>query len=384
MDFTLNEEQQLLKNSVERFVEQDYGFEKRRDIINSPDGFDRGIWTQMADLGWLGLPFSEEDGGFDGTPVETMILMEALGRGLMVEPYLATVVLGGGLIAACGTADQKSAILPNIVAGEMLLAFAYAEPQSRFDPADVITSATKDGSGYLLNGHKAVVFNGGSADKIIISTRTSGDQLDQGGISLFIVDASAAGLKIKSYPTIDGFRAAEIELSDVVANDVLGEIGEAYPAIEAVLDAGIAAIAAEAVGAMQMLHDDTLDYLKTRQQFGQAIGSFQVLQHRMVDIYIELEQARSAAVMATLRLTANDPEARRHALSAAKVQIGQASRFVGQQAVQLHGGIGMTDELRISHYFKRLTMIATQFGSVDYHLDRMANATPQLNQEEKQ
>ena len=381
MDFTLNEEQQLLKNSAERFVEQDYGFERRREIIASPDGFNREVWAQMAELGWLGLPFSEEDGGYDGTPVETMILMEAIGCGLMVEPYLATVVLGGGLIAACGNADQKATILPQLIAGKMLLAFAYAEPQSRFDPADVITTATKDGGGYLLNGHKAVVLNGGSADKIIFSARTSGDQRDQGGISLFIIDADAAGLKIKSYPTIDGLRAAEIELTNVAA-EALGKIDDAYPAIEAVLDAGIAAIAAEAVGAMQVLHDDTLEYLKTRQQFGQAIGSFQVLQHRMVDIYIELEQARSAAVMATLRLTENDPEARCHALSAAKVQIGQASRFVGQNAVQLHGGIGMTDELRISHYFKRLTMITTQFGSVDYHLDRMASATPQTNQEE--
>jgi pimeloyl-CoA dehydrogenase small subunit len=382
MDFTLNEEQQLLKNSAERFVEQDYSFEKRRDIIASPDGFDREVWAQMAELGWLGLPFSEADGGYDGTPVETMILMEALGRGLMVEPYLATVVLGGGLVAALGSADQKSAVLPPLIAGEMQLAFAYAEPQSRFDPADITTTASKDGEGYLLNGHKAVVLNGGSADKIIVSARTSGEQRDQGGISLFVIDAGAAGLKVKSYPTIDGFRAAEVKLSDVSA-EVLGDIDAAYPAIEAVLDAGIAAIAAEAVGAMQILHDDTLEYLKARQQFGQAIGSFQVLQHRMVDIYIELEQARSAAVLATLRLTDNDPEARCHALSAAKVQIGQASRFVGQNAIQLHGGIGMTDELRISHYFKRLTMITGQFGSVDYHLDRMANSTPQINQEDR-
>ncbi|MBT7956328.1 MAG: pimeloyl-CoA dehydrogenase small subunit, partial [Rhodospirillaceae bacterium] len=315
MDFTLNEEQQLLKNSAERFVEQDYSFEKRRDIIASPDGFDREVWAQMAELGWLGLPFSEADGGYDGTPVETMILMEALGRGLMVEPYLATVVLGGGLVAALGSADQKSAVLPPLIAGEMQLAFAYAEPQSRFDPADITTTASKDGEGYLLNGHKAVVLNGGSADKIIVSARTSGEQRDQGGISLFVIDAGAAGLKVKSYPTIDGFRAAEVKLSDVSA-EVLGDIDAAYPAIEAVLDAGIAAIAAEAVGAMQILHDDTLEYLKARQQFGQAIGSFQVLQHRMVDIYIELEQARSAAVLATLRLTDNDPEARCHALSA--------------------------------------------------------------------
>jgi len=381
MDFTLNEEQQLLKNSAERFVEQDYGFEKRREIVASVNGFDPDVWAQMAELGWLGLPFSEEDGGFDGTPVETMIVMEALGRGLMVEPYLATVVLGGGLVAACATADQKAVILPALIAGEIQLAFAYAEPQSRFDAADVTTTATKDGGKYLLNGHKAVVLNGGAADKIAISARTSGGQRDQGGISLFIVDADAAGLGIKSYPTIDGFRAAELELSNVAA-ELLGDIDDAYSAIEAVLDAGIAAIAAEAVGAMQILHDDTLEYLKTLHQFGQAIGSFQVLQHRIVDMYIELEQARSAAVMATLRLTDNDPAARRHALSAAKVQIGQASRFVGQNAVPLHGGIGMTDELRISHYFKRLTIITNQFGSVDYHLDRMANSTPQLNHED--
>ncbi|MAF49597.1 MAG: acyl-CoA dehydrogenase family protein [Rhodospirillales bacterium] len=382
MDFTLSEEQQLLKNSAERYVERDYGFERRRDIIAGADGFGRETWAQMAELGWLGLPFAEEDGGFGGTPVETMVVMEAIGRGLMVEPYLTTVVLAGGLIAACGNADQKSAILPKVASGEMLLAFAYAEPRSRFDPADVETTAAKDGNGYRLNGHKAVVLHGGAADKIIVSARTAGGQRDAAGITLFLVDADAAGLEVLPYPTIDGSQAAEVRLADVASDNVLGDVDTAYPAIDAVLDAGIAAVAAEAVGAMQVLHDDTLDYLKTRRQFGQPIGSFQALQHRIVDMYIELEQARSAAVMATLRIGAADPEIRRHALSAAKVQIGRSSRFIGQNAVQLHGGIGMTDELRVSHYFKRLTVIATQFGNVDFHLDRMANTPTQLKQEE--
>ena len=375
MDFTLGEEQQLLKNSAERFVEQDYGFERRRRIVGSPEGFDRQVWARMAELGWLGLPFAEEDGGFGGTPMEIMVLMEAIGRGLMVEPYLPTVVLGGGLVAACGSAAQKAAILPAVTAGEMMLAFACAEPQSRFDPADVATSATRDGSGYRLDGHKAVVLHGGSADRIIVSARTAGGQRDTDGITLFLVDANTAGLTIRSYPTIDGLRAAEVRLADVNigADAVLGDVDDAYQTIDSVLDAGIAAVAAEAVGAMQVLHDDTLDYLKTRHQFGRPIGSFQVLQHRMVDMYMELEQTRSAAVMATLHLDAADPATRRHTLSAVKVQVGRGGRFVGQQAIQLHGGIGMTDELRVSHYFKRLTMIDTQFGNVDFHLERMGN-----------
>ena len=375
MDFTLSEEQQLLRNSAERFVEQEYGFERRRRIISSPEGYDHHVWAQMAELGWLGLPFAKEDGGFDGTSVEIMVLMEAIGRGLMVEPYLATVVLGGGVVAACGNAAQKAAILPAVAAGEMMLAFAYAEPQSRFDPTDVVTSATRDGGGYRLDGHKAVVLHGGSADRIIVSARTAGGTRDADGISLFLVDADTAGLTILSYPTIDGLRAAEVQLDDVTvsADAVLGDLDGACQTIDAVLDAGIAAVVAEAVGVMQVLHDDTLDYLKTRNQFGRPIGSFQVLQHRMVDMYMELEQTRSAAIMATLRLDPANPASRRYTLSAAKVQVGRGGRFVGQQAIQLHGGIGMTDELRVSHYFKRLTTIDTLFGNVDFHLDRMGN-----------
>ncbi len=373
MDFSLSEEQRLLKESAERFVEKDYPFARRREISEGPDGFDAKMWSTMAELGWLGMPFAEEDGGFGGSPVETMIVMEAIGKGLIVEPFLPTVVLGGGLVSLAGSAEQKKTIIPAVTAGEMRLALAHTEPGARFNLAHVETTAAREGGGFLLGGHKGVVLDGGGADRIIVSARTSGSVRDEAGLTLFVLDRESAGLVIRDYPTVDGLRAAEVELADVAAGtgDVLGPVDGAFPLIEDASERAIAALSAEGVGIMGVLHDDTLEYLKTRQQFGRPIGSFQALQHRMVDMFIEVEQARSMAVMATLRLDEPDADARRRAISAAKVQIGRGGRFVGQQAIQLHGGLGMTDELRISHYFKRLTMIDTQFGNADYHLDRM-------------
>ncbi len=373
MDFTLNEEQQLLKDSAEKFVLQDYDFDKRHDILGNPIGYDPTVWRQMAELGWLGMPFPEENGGFAGSPVETMILMEAIGKGLLVEPYLPGIVLSGGLVSRCGSPEQNAQLIPGLMAGELKLAFAYAEPQSRFNLADVETNAEKQGDKFLLSGHKSVVLHGASADHFIVSARTSGQSRDTNGVTLFIVDAAADGLTIREYPTIDGLRAAEVVLRNISVNQdaVLGNFDSAYPEIELAIDHGIAALCAEAVGAMDALCDATLEYLKTRNQFGTNIGSFQVLQHRMVDMYMELEQSRSMSYMASLKLENEDANKRRKSLSAAKVQIGRSGRFVGQQAVQLHGGMGMTDELMVSHYFKRLTVIDTQFGNVDYHLDKM-------------
>ncbi len=371
MDFSLSSEQQLLADSVDRFVQDVYPFESRRKIAESELGYSKENWAQFAELGWLGMPFSEDDGGFDGTPVETMILMQSFGRGLVCEPFLATVVVGGGLLAAAGSDEQKSALIPDLIGGELQLAFTQAEAQSRYSLSDVATTAVRDGGGWKLNGAKSVVVNGAAADKLIVSARTGGDQRDAEGISLFLVDGDAAGLSRRGYATVDGLRAAEIQLNDVMVDQsaMLGGEGAALPVIEQVTDQAIAALCAEAVGAMQAVTDITNEYLKTRVQFGQPIGRFQVLQHRMVDMFMHCEQSKSMAYMVTLKLD-EGAAARSKAASAAKVQIGQSGRFVGQEAVQLHGGMGMTDELNVGHYFKRLTMIDVMYGNVDHHLKR--------------
>lgn len=372
MDFTLSEEQQLLKDSVERFVREEYEFEKRRKLAKSDEGFSRDHWRKMAELGWLGAGLPEEFGGIGGGAVERMIVMEQIGRGLVLEPYFATVVLGAGLLLEAGSAEQKQALLPRLAAGELMLAFAHAERQARFDLEDVATKAEKSGAAWRLTGEKAVVLHAAAADKLIVSARTSGSRRDQDGISLFVVDKAAKGLSRRDYPTVDGLRASELALDGVEAEAALGEIGKALPVIERVVDQAVAALCAEAVGAMQVLHDVTNEYLKTRVQFGRPIGQFQVLQHRMVDMFMEVEQSRSMMLLATLRLADEDARERARAASAAKVQIGRSGRFVGQQAVQLHGGMGMTDELNVGHYFKRLTMIDMSFGNVDWSLKRFA------------
>ncbi|MBD3649191.1 MAG: acyl-CoA dehydrogenase family protein, partial [Pseudomonadales bacterium] len=351
-----------------------YPFESRQRLISTDDGFSRENWSSFAELGWLALPFSEEAGGFGGTPVETMILMEEFGKGLVVEPYLSTVILAGAFIDQAGTREQKETVLTEIMAGSKLGAFAFVEPQARFNLADVTTTAVADGDGYVIDGFKGVVLGGPSADVLVVPARTSGDQKDEQGITLFLVDANAEGVSRRNYPTIDGHRASEIgfEKVRVGADSAIGEVDGALPLIEKVVDHGILAIGAEAVGGMEILYKTTVDYCKQRDQFGQPIGTFQVLQHRMVDMFMEYEQAKSLLYMAAMKLDeAYDKEARK-AVSALKVQVGKSGRFIGQGAVQLHGGMGMTEELNVGHYFKRLTSIETLFGNVDYHLGKYA------------
>ena len=377
MDFDFTEEQRLLDETVRRLVKDEYGFEKRKGYKASPDGFSRKLWQSYADIGLLGLPFAEEYGGFGGSAVESMIVMESFGRALVLEPYLASVILGAGLVSAAGSAAQKQAILPQVAAGKRMLAFAHGERQSRYALADVETRAERDGSGYVLSGEKGVVLHGDGADQLVVPARSGGSSRDKQGISLFLIERKAAGVAIRGYPTVDGLRAAEIALDQVRvgADALLGAPGEAYGAIEHAVDRAIAALCAEAVGIMEVLNATTLEYLKTRKQFGVPIGSFQVLQHRMADMVLEHEQSKSMAVLAALCADLADARERRRVVSAAKVQIGKSGRFIGQQAIQLHGGIGMTDEYTAGHYFKRLTMIAQSFGDEDYHLDRFAEVT---------
>ena len=375
MDIALSEEQQLLKDSAERFIERDYTFDTRRRIAATEDGFDRGVWRQFADLGWLGLAMPEDHGGLDGSLADTAVLMEALGRGLVVEPYLSTVLLGGGLLRYGGSAAQQAALIPPVIAGETLLAFAFAERQSRYNLANVETTARAANGGYVLDGAKGVVVHGASAHKLIVSARTAGDSRDEAGISLFLVDGAAAGVARRGYPTVDGLHGAEVTLDGVAVSnaDLIGEAGAAFALIERVIDEARAATGAEAVGVMAVLVDATVAYLKNREQFGTPIGSFQVLQHRAVDMFNELELSRALVHRAAAAIASSDDALNRaRAASAAKVQIGRAGKLIGQQAIQLHGGMGMTDELFVSHYFKRLTMLGALFGDADYHLKRFA------------
>ena len=377
MDFDFTDEQRLLDETVRRLVKDEYDIQKRKGYIAAPEGFSRRLWQRYAEIGLLGLPFAESEGGFGGSAVETMIVMESFGRGLAVEPYLATVVLGGGLLSLAGSAVERQAVLPQVAAGKRMLAFAHGERQSRYTLCDVETTARKDGGGYVLDGRKGVVLHGESADTLIVSARSAGASRERRGITLFLVDAKAKGVSVRGYPTVDGLRAAEIALDNVRvgADAVLGAPDEAYPVIEHAVDRAIAALCAEAVGIMEVLNATTLEYLKTRKQFGVPIGSFQALQHRMADMVVEHEQAKSMAVLAALSADLADARERRRVISAAKVQIGKSGRFIGQQAIQLHGGIGMTDEYVAGHYFKRLTMIDQSFGDVDHHLDRFAEVT---------
>jgi len=372
MDFDLTEEQRLLKDSVDRLIADQYAFEQRKKYMAEPAGWGQAIWSQYAEIGLLGLPFEEKLGGFGGGAVETMIVMEAFGRGLVLEPYFATVILGGGLLRRAGNDALRAALVPQIIAGKLKLAFAHIERQSRYDIADVGTSAHKDGDCYVLDGAKSVVLHGDCADKLLVTARTSGGRRDRNGVGLFLVDADAAGVAHRGYPTQDGLRAAEVTLSNVRigADAVLGT--DVLPAVEHVVDEAIAALCAEAVGCMQAMHETTLEYLKTRQQFGRPIGSFQVLQHRSVDMLVALEQARSMAMFSAVMAGEDDPTERRRAIAAAKVQIGRSGRHVGQEAIQLHGGIGMTMEYKVGHYFKRMTMIDMLFGDADAHLETLA------------
>jgi len=376
MNFLYTEEQQMLADTVARFVQAEYGFEARRKRLQASHhqapGFSDALWTQLADLGLFGLNVPEAHGGIGAGPVETMIVMEGLGRGLVLEPFITTGVIAPRLVAAHGSAAQKDRTLGAIATGAMRFSLALLEPQSRFDLDEVATTAERAEGGWVLHGAKAVVLHGDSADKLIVSARTPATAASPAGITLLLVDARAAGVTMTGFPTLDGQRAAEVRLDGVRVEDadVLGEVNRGLPLAEWAVDQGLAALAAEAVGAMDKLTELTCEHLATRRQFGQAIGSFQALQHRAADMRIAVEQARALALMAAARVDSTDAAQRRAAASAAKAMAGRSGRFVGQQATQLHGGMGMTDELACGHYFKRLTAIDMTWGDWEHHVER--------------
>ncbi len=374
MDFSFSEEQTLLRNSISKFLADHYTFEIFKTISRTEPGWRQEYWSRFAELGLLGASLPEAYGGLGGGPVDTMIVMEEFGRSLVVEPFVQTVVVGGNFFVLGGNEAQKSEWLPKIANGETVIAFAFAEPQGRYNFADLTTTAKKQGAGYVVNGHKAVVLGAPWADALLVTARTAGGQRDEKGVTVFVVDKKSKGISTRDYPTIDGLRASEItfENVEVPAANVVGAADGGLALVEHVTDCAIAAHCAEAVGAMKVLLDTTVEYSKTRKQFGVPIGKFQVLQHRMVDMFMNREQSASITLMVTLKLGEGAIE-RKKAASAAKVQIGRAGRFIGQNAVQIHGGMGMTDELNVGHYFKRLTMIDTLYGNVDHHLKRYAS-----------
>ena len=370
MDFSFTEEQSMLRDTVASYLSDNYSFDARRAAIGAEPGWRPAVWKAFADeLGILGASFSEELGGLGGGATENMIVMEEFGKALVVEPYLGTVVIGGGFMKHSGYAGAAD-VIGKIIAGEVTIAFAYAEPQARYTWQDLKTTAKKDGSGWVLNGHKAVVIGAPWASHLIVTARTGGAQRDAQGVSVFLVAKDAKGVTTRDYPTVDGFRASEVTFENVSlgADALIGAEGQSLALVEKVLDDAVAATCAEACGVLRKLHEGTLEYTKQRKQFGVPISSFQVLQHRMVDMFIQLEQSISMTYMATIKLA--DEAERSKAVSAAKVQIGKACKFVGQNAIQLHGGMGMTDEMAIGHYFKRATMIESAFGSTDHHLAR--------------
>jgi len=370
MDIRFTEEQELLRSSVQRLLRDQYDFEARRRILASEDGFSRKHWEAFAELGLLAAPFSEDAGGLGGGSLATMIIMQEFGRHLVVEPFVEAIVVAGGLIEQAGSRVQRRAFLPDIIAGKAIWALAWTERGSRFDLADVTTTARREGKEYVLTGEKTAVIAAPWADYLVVSARTSGRRGDRSGVSLFVVDRRAANLHLQSFKTIDGRRAAEVSLSDV-RGQLLGREGEGVPALEACRDRAIGALCAEAVGAIGELNSATLEYSKTRRQFGTTIGSFQVLQHRMVDMFIAHQEALSLMQHLTLSLAAGETGLSRLA-SGAKSKIGYAGKFVADQAVQLHGGMGMTDELNVGHYFKRISSINIQFGDPAYHVLRYA------------
>ena len=376
MNFELSEEQTLLAETIKRFVATHYNFDARAKIIASPAGHSEDVWAAIAEMGLLGLPFDEAHGGFGGTTVDVMLVMEAIGDGLLVEPYLATVGLGGRFVARAGTRAQQDRILPALVQGKHAMAFAHTEPGARYDLRQVGLRARRSGEGWVLDGDKRMVLHGGSADTLVVSARTAGGATDADGITLFLVPRSAAGVVVKDARTIDNLRTADIRFSGVGvgADALLGREGQAFPVIEEVVDYATTLLCAEAVGAIRYANEATLEYLKTRRQFGVPIGSFQALQHRMVEMMISYEQARSMACLACVKIDTADAAERRRVVSAAKIKIADACRHVSQEAVQLHGGMGMTEELKISHTFRRLTMLAQAFGDAEHHLERFAAA----------
>lgn len=371
MDFKLTEEQQMLQETAERLVRDVYDFESRKAFSESEAGFSTAFWQQLGELGLTAIPFSEELGGFGGTGVETMLIMEQLGKGICLEPYMESVILAGGLIGQLGSDAQKEELLGGIATGELQAAVALDELNSHYDLANVTTTAAEQGGEWVLNGRKGVVIGGQTAGKILVSARTAGNNRDEQGISLFVIDPSAAGVSRRIYATVDGRKACELFL-DNVKGELLGEAGNAYDAIRYQSGRAIAALCAEAVGAMRTACDLTLDYLKTRKQFGVPIGKFQVLQHRMVDMISELERATSMAILAACLADDEDSAERSAKLAAAKFVINRAGRYVAEQCIQLHGGIAMTWEYNGAHYAKRLVMISHQFGDDDHHLEAYA------------
>ncbi len=370
MHLAFTDEQKLLADSVARFVERDYTFEHRRKLLQSEAGWSAEAWRQCADLGWLAAPFAEHVGGLGGGTPELAIVMEGFGRGLVLEPYLPTIVLGGTLLAAGGQRE----VLAQVIEGRAQVALAWIEPQARYDLAWVETRATRRDGGFVLEGRKAVVFNAAAADWLVVPARTAGGARERDGITLFLVPAEAKGVAIQPYRTVDGLRAGEVTLDGVAVGPeaVIGEVDWGHPLLEAAIDRGIAGICAEAAGIMGVMVTATRDYLKTRNQFGVPLASFQVLQHRAVDMHVLAEQATAMAYRAAVLADARDPVERGRAVSAAKAWLGRAARQVGQEAIQMHGGMGVTDEMPVSHYFKRLTMIETLFGDAAFHRRRFA------------
>ena len=373
MNFELSEEQQLLQDSVARFVADHYSLDARRKLADSSQGYSDDHWKQFAELGWLALPFSEEDGGLGGTVIDALVVMEQFGKGLILEPYFATVILGGGVLKRLPASEIRSARISAVMEGQLKLALATTELQSRWDLHDVVSTATPDGEGFVLNGSKSVVLHGASADGIIVSLRTQGGQFDKEGISLFWIDPKADGVSLKAYPTVDGLRAAELTLEKVsVPSDaLLGPLHGGFDILDAVAQEATLALSAEGLGAMERLYKDTVEYTQNREQFDHPLSDFQTLQHRMVEMFMEYEQCKSLLYRATLEF-AQDGMGASKSVSACKHLVGVAGRFIGENAVQLHGGMGVTEELAIGHYFKRLFVIDTQFGNADYHLERYA------------
>ena len=374
MNFEFSEEQTMIKDSVSRFVREQYDFDTRRGIIESDDGISREFWSMFAELGWLSVPFAEEYGGFGGTVIDIAAVMEEMGKGIVVEPYVSTVVVFGGLLSASTNSALKEAVIPSIIDGTCLGSFAYMEPQSRYEMSDVSTTATASGDGYTLNGVKTVVANGGTANRFIVSARTSGDQFDRSGISLFLVDSTAPGVEVKAYKMMDGQSAATLTLTDVAVDQsqLLNSVGEGMDLIEQVMPQILIGLSAEALGIMATLNTLTVDYSKTRQQFGTPISSFQVLQHRMVDTFMACEQSKSMLYRGLCESKSvsegeTDGSALAKTVHALKATVARYGKTIGEEAIQLHGGIGMTDELNIGHYVKRLMMINTAFGDGDYH-----------------
>jgi alkylation response protein AidB-like acyl-CoA dehydrogenase len=373
MDFSLNEVQEMLADSIDKFIDNEYAFDTRQKYAASDTGYSADVWKMIAELGWTAVPFAEEDGGFDGNQIDIMVMMQRFGRGLVVEPYLANIVLAGGILKRVGTSQQKERWLHPIMAGELQATLAFTEPQARYDLANIATSATQDGDGWLLNGKKGFVLNGGTSALVIVPARTAGKPGDSDGISLFAVPTDANGVSLHAYHTVDGMRAAELALSDVrvPADNVLGEVGGGFSALDATIDDAILAVCAEGIGIMHVLKDKTIEYSKSRTQFGVPIGSFQALQHRMVDMLTACEQAQSLLLWAAMSCASGDEQAKR-AISSLKYLVSSSGQTLGEEAVQLHGGMGVTWELDVAHYFKRLTAIGQLFGNADWHLDRLA------------